>query len=258
MDLAIPEKFRMKNRIMKIRRNRSFTSIILVLCFLSVTSLLAQKSRTGKKVEYKVRSCADFELTADTSSLAWAEMSWLMIPQRMNLDYPKQTKLKMQYSTTGMYTLFYCEDDQITATIREDQGDLYNEDVVELFYWTDETYPLYFEYELSPLNYELTILVPHLNKTIMGWTPWHYTGDRKTRHKTEIIRDGNQIKGWVAECFIPYAVLKPLQNLPPVKGTRWRANMYRLDYDHGQARWAWQPTKVNFHEYKLFGTLLFD
>ena len=42
-----------------------------------------------------------------------------------------------------------------------DNLDIYNEDVVEVFLWTDESTPLYFEYELSPLNYELPIIVPN-------------------------------------------------------------------------------------------------
>ena len=36
--------------------------------------------------------------------------------------------------------------------------DLWNEDVFEVFLWTDERYPVYFEYEISPLNHELPIL----------------------------------------------------------------------------------------------------
>ena len=34
-------------------------------------------------------------------------------------------------------------------------------DVFEVFLWTDEKQPIYFEYEISPLGYELPILVPN-------------------------------------------------------------------------------------------------
>jgi hypothetical protein len=62
----------------------------------------------------------------------------------------------------------------------------------------------------------------------------------------------------MAEFFIPFDLLKPLNNVPPQKGTQWRMNMYRIDYDKGTSSWSWQPTRVNFHDIESFGTLLFD
>jgi len=34
-------------------------------------------------------------------------------------------------------------------------------DVFEFFLWPDERYPVYFEYEISPLGHELPILIPN-------------------------------------------------------------------------------------------------
>ena len=51
--------------------------------------------------------------------------------------------------------------------------------------------------------------------------------------------------------------LKPVISGPPVKGSRWRANFYRIDYDHGQSEWSWLPVPGTFHDYKRFGTLEF-
>ena len=42
--------------------------------------------------------------------------------------------------------------------------DLWNEDVFEVFLWTDERYPVYLEYEISPLNHELPILDPEFRR----------------------------------------------------------------------------------------------
>jgi hypothetical protein len=61
------------------------------------------------------------------------------------------------------------------------------------------------------------------------------------------------------EFFIPFALYAPLKNVPPKKGTQWRANFYRIDYDEGQILYTWQPVrKESFHDYERFGTLLFD
>jgi len=134
--------------------------------------------------------------------------------------------------------------------------------VVEVFLWTDESFPVYFEYELSPLDYELPIIVPNYNGKFYGWQPWHYEGDRKTRHATSVNGgekiSGASVSGWMAEFFIPYKLLVPLNQVPPVSGTKWRANMYRIDYDNGAAHYAWQKTGKTFHEYKKFGTIIFE
>ncbi len=40
--------------------------------------------------------------------------------------------------------------------------------------------------------------------------------------------------------------------------TKWRANMYRIDYDNGMTTFSWQETEETFHEYKKFGTFIFE
>jgi hypothetical protein len=153
-------------------------------------------------------------------------------------------------------------DRKLTATMTEDFSDLWNEDVFEVFLWPDERYPVYFEYEISPLNRELAILIPNFGGQFLGWRPWHYERDRATRKATSIVGGPKEpqasIQGWRAEFFFPYALLRPLQNVPPKAGTRWRANFYRMDYDEGRrTQWEWAPVGNTFHEYQKFGELLF-
>mgnify|MGYP006176879765 CR=1 FL=1 len=73
-------------------------------------------------------------------------------------------------------------------------------DVFEVFLWTDERHPIYFEYEISPLNRELPILIPNFGGQFLGWRPWHYEKDRKTRKATAVTggpkQSGAAIQGW--------------------------------------------------------------
>ncbi len=222
-----------------------------------INALRAQE-KAGKNAVLIVKHSADFEVTGDGSSDAWQKTAWFPLTKyNGSADY--QTTAKLLYSDTGIYGIFSCTDEKITATLTEDFADLYKEDVIEIFFWTDESTPLYFEYELSPLNYELPILVPNAEGAFFGWRPWHYTGARKTRHATKIIKDekGNP-SAWIAEFFIPYALLKPLRNVPPKSGTEWRVNLYRIDYDEGYSSWTWQPVHKSFHEFENFGTMRFE
>jgi hypothetical protein len=165
----------------------------------------------------------------------------------------------MLYSDSGLYCLYHCEDNKITANLEGDFLDLWNEDVVEAFFWPDESNSIYFEYELSPLNYELPILVPNNKGKFLGWRPWHYEGSRRIKHAVLIKKNGDNVTSWTAEFFIPFALLKPLNNVPPVKGTHWRANFYRIDHDNGESSWEWKKVRnENFHDYELFGHIVFD
>ena len=207
----------------------------------------------------KIPSTLDFEINGKGNHENWEQSSWTDLTALRGAEGAYETKVKVMYSEKGIYFLFWCQDQNITATMEEDFADLWNEDVVEVFLWTDESHPLYFEYELSPLNYELPILIPKIGDTFLGWRPWHYRGDRLVQHATDIQKEQDIVKGWRAEFFIPFDLLRPLNQVPPRPGTRWRANMYRIDYDAEKpVWWAWQPIEKNFHDNHLFGTFEFE
>ena len=218
----------------------------------------ASSDTTGGET-WRAKYSKDFTITGDGSAVNWNNTEWLNLPLRGNKEVAYKTKIKMLYSDSGIYCLYHCEDKKITATLKEDFLDFWHEDVVEAFFWTDEREPLYFEYELSPLNYELPILVPNFKGKFFGWRPWHYEGNRRTKHATHVTKDRDIVTGWTAEFFIPYTLLTPMTNVPPKNGSRWRANFYRIDHDMGETTWQWQEVREeNFHDYEKFGTIVFE
>jgi hypothetical protein len=70
--------------------------------------------------------------------------------------------------------------------------------------------------------------------------------------------DKGGVTSWVGEFFIPYALLKPLQNVPPKSGTTWRMNLYRIDYDEAQTVLDVAARETNFHDFERFGTIRFE
>lgn len=211
----------------------------------------------------RVSRVEDFAVTGAGDAPAWEKAAWEPLHSRVAGGHKHRTRFKVLYSATGLYVLMDGEDGKLTATMDEDFLDLWNEDVFEFFIWPDEKHPVYFEYEISPLGYELPIIIPNFDGDFLGWRPWHYEGQRKTKRATAIMggpkRSGAKITGWRAEVYVPYELLKPLQNVPPKPGTRWRANFYRVDYDDGQgAGWDWARVGRRFHEFEKFGTLVFE
>lgn len=234
---------------------------------LLITILFGLAARGAFAVEVPpsidVGATPDFEVTGEGGNPAWETAQWhslSLVESSEASDYT--ARFKLLHSETGLYVLFEGTDSVLTASMTEDFSHLWEEDVFEIFLWPDETYPLYFEYEISPLETELPILIPNLHGKILGWRPWDYEGDRKVRKATHILggekTSGAAITGWRAEVFIPYALLTPLGNVPPAPRTTWRANVYRIDRDFGKlAGWSWAPVTGNFHEFKRFGTLRF-
>jgi len=243
---------------------------ILFLAAFSVNSLVSQvKTDSGASADTPgkvhgsatIKKCSDFQITGDGSSDAWKSTEWIMLTPQGSNPSPYATKAKVLYSPVGIYFLFNCEDKKLTNTMQADNLNLWQEDVVEIFLWTSEEFPVYFEYEISPLNYELPIIIPNYKGKFLGWLPWNYEGDKRTRHQTGVTggekKGGATVTGWTAEFFIPYKLLIPLPQVPPVSGTIWRANMYRIDHDNGSSQFSWQKTSGSFHEYNSFGNFIF-
>lgn len=244
---------------------------LVFIFFLQFIFVFAQQTEP-----LKVKHTEDFTITGDGSEPQWSQTTWHAITQRSNEELQRsnwyitpeelarkqtqyQTQFKILYSDKGIYCLYKCEDSTITCTLKEDFAPLYNEDVVEGFFWTDTSTVAYFEYELSPLNYELPLLILNNRGKAFGWRPFLYEGGRKTIHATKIndTKNGNRFV-WTAEYFIPYALLAPLNKVPPQKGTQWRANFYRIDYDDGITYSSWQLTHGDFHDYERFGLIEFE
>ena len=225
-------------------------------------AMLAQEKAQGRQPSVTAALVDDFQVNGAGDHASWQKVPWTSLRRRQQDGAPYDTRFKSVYSTTGIYFLIDGTDRKLTATMSEDFMDLWNEDVFEVFLWTDERHTTYFEYEISPLNHELPILIPNFGGQFLGWRPWHYEKDRLIRKATSVMggakQSGAAIQGWRAEFCIPYALLRPLQNVPPKPGTRWRLNVYRMDYDEGKrTQWDWAPVGESFHEFAKFGELVF-
>lgn len=161
-----------------------------------------------------IKKCQDFKITGNGSDKTWNNTEWIILLQQGSERKGIDTRVKVLYSGTGIYFLFYCNDEKLTTTMAADNMDLWKEDVCEVFLWTEETFPVYFEYEISPMNYELPIMVPNYKGSFLGWLPWHYEGDKMTLHATSSVggnkESGSSVSAWIAEIYIPYKLLAPL------------------------------------------------
>jgi len=233
----------------------------LVICLGSINSASAENPPAAQPL--LVKKGQDFSITGNGSNSEWDKATWnkLIKLDPEGEEYP--TRFKILYSGKGIYLLFEGKDNKITTKFDKDFDNLFNGDVFEVFFHPDPKMPLYFEYEINPLNKELVLIIPNLNGKIHGWIPWHYENDRRVVKQVNIeggkMEAGGTIKSWNAELFFPYELFNPLSNVPPVSGTIWNANFYRLDYDSGKmVKWTWTPINQSFHEFEKFKPIKFE
>ena len=241
--------------------------LLPAICFLFYSSSLSANIIYPKFVATDtpliVHKCNDFTVTGKGDNAEWQKAPWTLLNKIDKDGKEYESKFKIMYSLTGLYVLFSGEDDKITSTYTKDFDNLFNADVFEVFFHPDDSEPIYLEYEISPLDKELVLLILNRNKHFGGWIPWHYEGKNKIAKNVNIVGGDMQpdalIKSWTAEIFFPYSLLNILLNVPPVSGTRWHANFCRLDYDSGNMiKWAWSPVLRSFHEYKTYLPLEFE
>jgi len=209
-----------------------------------------------------IRRCVDFIMSGKGNNPEWQKTKWVPLNQIDKTGKQHETKIKILYSATGLYVLYSGKDETITSSFKNDFENLYEGDVFEVFFHPEPSEPIYFEYEISPLNKELVLLISNRKGKFGRWMPWHYEQNKvvKKVHLTGgEMKTGSQIQGWSAELFFPYPLLNLLNNVPPRSGMRWNANFCRLDYDSGKmSKWSWSPIKVSFHEFEKYFPVQFE
>jgi hypothetical protein len=227
---------------------------MLLFCLVALSQeLLAAGDTLG------IKQVSDFTVDGKGSHANWQQAAWVPLTKLDPGAESYQTRFKVLYSVKGVYVLFDGIDKKITSTYMNDFENLFNADVFEVFFHTEPALPLYFEYEINAYNKELVLLIPNLDKRVMGWIPWHYNGERKVIKQVNVEQRDGVMQKWTAEIFIPFDLLSPLGNVPPARGSCWNANFCRLDYDEGKMiKWSWSIIETSFHEYKKYKTIRFE
>jgi len=186
---------------------------------------------------------------------------------------PDLTDCKLVWDDEALYVLFVCRDTDIQASIAEHDGDLYQEDVVEIFIDADNDEKTYMELIVNPLNTTFDNYLlrdPRDNKfsTILSWT----LADWKTAATVDVtVRDPKDTaakdkdKRWTVEMRIPFSsfvLTAGPSGKPPRPGDVWRAALTRYDRPDPKTfiHMAWSPPYSPGwpHVTRRFGKLVFD
>ena len=162
-----------------------------------------------------------------------------------------QTRVRAVWTDEALHLMFWCEDREPWATMKERDESIYEEEVVEAFIAPGEDRTAYFEFEINPLG---TLFDAEIH--------WHGHG----RDLLEVRREWNcagltggarvEAGGWQAWLAIPFAGL----GLRPSAGESWAINFYRIERRPRPEFSSWSPLYTDppeFHTPDRFGRLLF-
>ncbi|MBV9267122.1 MAG: carbohydrate-binding family 9-like protein [Acidobacteriaceae bacterium] len=199
-------------------------------------------------------------LNLDPEANVWKDAA----PQSMSkdcsrqIDYPNiRTEIRGFWTDTDLYLLFRCPY-SVLNTFPADNSKahvgLWDRDVVEMFLgddWTNIRH--YREFEIAPTGDWIDLAIDLDRQSYdHNWRSGWQTMAR--------IDESNHV--WYAAAKIPLAAV----SAAPVRdGTKWRANLYRIDglgADPQRHFLCWQPTCVQNrdpnHVPEHFGTLIFS
>ena len=213
-----------------------------------------------------VRRCKDFTIDGKGSYREWNKTAWSVLTKLDEGGRDYESKFKILASSTGIYLLFYGEDDKVTTKDYENFDKIWNGDVFEVFFHPEPKETVYYEYEVNQLEKQLVLTISNSNDQGLGWVPFNEYGESSygVENKVAVVggpkqREG-QITAWSAEVFLSYKSLGLLPNVPPDTGTVWNANFCRLDHDTGtMVKWSWTPTiEHSLHELDKFRSIKFE
>jgi carbonic anhydrase/acetyltransferase-like protein (isoleucine patch superfamily)/bifunctional DNA-binding transcriptional regulator/antitoxin component of YhaV-PrlF toxin-antitoxin module len=176
---------------------------------------------------------------------------------------PQQpTEVRACWDDTHLYVSFACKDTDIWGNFENRDDPLYDEEVVEFFLCPTGELRHYFEFEISPLNtlFDAKVFNPDFQRaTMLIDRSWNSEGIQTAVRVSGVVNDRTAPDiGWIAEAAVPFRDLG--LSGPPVPGTVWRANFYRIERGPETEFTAWSPTYVEpaeFHLPAYFGELVF-
>jgi hypothetical protein len=202
------------------------------------------------------------ELNSDPQSPTWAYASsaWISKDCTHQIDYPRlKTEVRGFWTDSDLYLLFISPYTELNlwlpADNSKDRLKLWDRDVVEFFLgdnWTD--IKRYREFEIAPTGDWVDLDIDLNKEASDSDANWNSGWQRQGR-----IDEKKHI--WYAAARVP---LRSVSEKPIAAGTKWRANLYRIDglgEDPQRHFLCWQPTCVvnrdPNHVPEHFGTLIF-
>ncbi|MBI2804227.1 MAG: PQQ-dependent sugar dehydrogenase [Planctomycetes bacterium] len=173
-----------------------------------------------------------------------------------------KTKAKLLWDRDFIYFFADMEDADLYADIKEHNGNLWYNDVFELFFKPADDKPGYYEFQINPAGAVLDVFMPRRNAggfdRFKNDTKFHV--EAKVHLRGTLNKWTDRDDGWSVEGRIPWTDFMRTGGRPD-RGEKWKFALCRYDYSvdfEGPELSTCAPLqKANFHAYEDYATLTF-
>jgi hypothetical protein len=209
-------------------------SLNIAVVFLIVTSTAAASAGETPSDECRFAAVAPVidgsgtdEIWKSAQRIDQFSLPWL---QEQNRPASTPTSAALLWDTDNLYFVAEMQDKDLFADITKRDGDLWNNDVFELFFKPSEVKPGYYEFEVNPHGAVLDIFLPHKGvdaRKHFETEPFHV--DVKIALRGTLNKHQDVDQGWSVEGRIPWKDFSPTGGVPKA-GDRWTYALCRYDY----------------------------
>jgi len=204
---------------------------LVLVSFLSMAAV-ATAAEAPPKFECAHRTGADIVIDGVPDEQAWRECAPIT-DFRLFETFGKPTEtttMRMCYDETNLYVLFECTDPDIYVLHQERDGNLWESDVVELFFLPDDSNPMYYEFEVGPTNAVFDARFVNTGSgTFKRWAQWNC----EIRTAARVLGTVNDWKdrddGYNVEIAIPLKAFSESTWNKPLLGQTWKFAAVRVD-----------------------------
>lgn len=197
------------------------------------------------------------------------EPAWARARQTDNFVSPNdgsemelETWAKVLWDDTHLYIAMRAEDPDIWSTLTQRDGDLWDEEVLEVYLDPGNNGQNYLEFQINPLNTVFdAVFAQATNRDLPAARAVDIAGvETAVQIEGTLDNRSDEDTAWIVEMKFPFASL-PSSTGAPGSGETMRANFYRYDRS-GTADtryFAWSPVGGGtFHNPDRFGVMTFQ
>ena len=175
-----------------------------------------------------------------------------------------RTTARLLWDDQNLYFLAEMDDLDVFADITRHNGDLWNNDVFELFLKPSATGLGYYEFEINPNNATLEVYFPSRGSGgLRRWAKpdaFHLETKVTMRGGSTLNNPSDRDIGWVVEGRIPWSDFAPTGGKPNV-GDEWRFALCRFDFsvqnEQPEMSSSAPLKEAQFHRYEDYTVLKF-
>lgn len=175
------------------------------------------------------------------------------------LKATQETYVSLSWDNSNLYLAYNSKDSKIIGSAKKNDTQLFRtDDLVELFLDPDGDSQNYIEIGVNAFSSNYDMIIHCISPSCGGWDTDISLDILGMKTASKITTDGYDV-----EIMIPFSSLTSIKDsgfVTPVVGTKWKGNLFRIDYGNKTEYQAISPysgSEYGFHQPKQFKTFEF-